>query len=759
LAALGLFTVSILTVVRAVILAEEPPAAKAPQEAKLADPEQAKLPPDPRTAPLKDLNGYFPFSPPKTLPEWEKRKAELKRQLQIAVGLWPMPPHDQPPVATIHGAVDRPEYTVERVYFESLPGHYVTGSLYRPKNAVQKRPAVLCPHGHWNNGRFYAASDADMKQQLANGAEQFEIGGRYPLQSRCVQLARMGCVVFFYDMVGYADSQQIPQAIAHGFKQRRPEMEGKENWGFFSAQAELRQQSIMGLQTWNSIRALDWLSSLPDVDASRIGVTGASGGGTQTFILCALDDRPAAAFPAVMVSTAMQGGCTCENCCYLRVGTGNIELAGLIAPRPLGMTAADDWTKEMETKGYPQLRELYALYGKTDNVRLFPFLQYGHNYNSPSRHAMYGFFHEHLNLRANEPIVEKDFQPLTTAEMTVWDDKHPQPAGDPEAERATIRELTKRDGEALKPIFEIRDEKGLGKFREMVGGAVRGMVGREDLDSDVRIWPAVRVDEVRLSELDKNIGAVRTRLKDMDGRELFDIYEFIAKGSKRNNSVVIWLSTANNKAAFTDFEKGVIRPEVKDLLDSGFNVITTNFRSSDLVHNAQYITPRVQGDRDFAGYTYGYNLTEVSREISNVLQLVSMQEQAKQARVVTRIILYSEPGTAHIAAAARAIAGDKIAAAVIQTDGFRFANVERYDDPNFWPGAVKYGDLPAILALSAPQPLLVFGEGGDDARIAAERKAVQNAYRAAGKEGNVIFSSAKPEAAAKEALEWLEKLK
>ena len=69
------------------------------------------------------------------------------------------------------------------------------------------------------------------------------------------------------------------------------------------------------------------------------------------------------AVPAVMVSTAMQGGCTCENCCYLRVGTGNIELAGLIAPRPLCCLAADDWTHEIMTKGLPELKKVYGLYG------------------------------------------------------------------------------------------------------------------------------------------------------------------------------------------------------------------------------------------------------------------------------------------------------------------------------------------------------------------------------------------------------------
>src|SRR5690606_38873375 len=116
-------------------------------------------------------------------------------------------------------------------------------------------------------------------------------------------------------------------------------------------------------------------------DPDRVAVTGASGGGTQTFILAAIDDRVDLAFPAVMVSTAMQGGCTCENCSLLRVGTGNIEFAALFAPKPQGMTAADDWTKEMETKGFPELQRLYAMLGAEENVMLLSATQFGHNYN------------------------------------------------------------------------------------------------------------------------------------------------------------------------------------------------------------------------------------------------------------------------------------------------------------------------------------------------------------------------------------------
>ena len=151
-------------------------------------------------------------------------------------------------------------------------------------------------------------------------------------------------------MIGYADSVQISFDLAHRFAKQRPEMNTTENWGLFSPPAEAHLQSVMGLQTWNSIRALDFLLSLPDVDSERIGCSGASGGGTQTFILSAIDPRVKLAFPAVMVSMAMQGGCTCENACDLRVGTGNVEFAALFAPKPLGLTAADDWTKEMPAK-------------------------------------------------------------------------------------------------------------------------------------------------------------------------------------------------------------------------------------------------------------------------------------------------------------------------------------------------------------------------------------------------------------------------
>jgi hypothetical protein len=114
-------------------------------------------------------------------------------------------------------------------------------------------------------------------------------------------------MVFHYDMQGSADGGSFTHELIHRFAKQRPELSTPERWGLFSAQSELRCINALGIQTWNSIRAVDWLTSRDDCDETRLAVTGASGGGTQTFMLAALDQRITAAFPAVMVSTAMQG--------------------------------------------------------------------------------------------------------------------------------------------------------------------------------------------------------------------------------------------------------------------------------------------------------------------------------------------------------------------------------------------------------------------------------------------------------------------
>jgi dienelactone hydrolase len=699
-------------------------------------------PQDARLGPLKDLNGYFPFTPATSKEEWAPRAAAVRRRILVANGLWPMPERTSPN-AVVHGKVDRDTYTIERVYLESYPGHFVTGSLYRPKGKEGKLPAVLSPHGHWANGRFYDAGIDQARKDIVAGAERFENGGRSPMQARCVQLARMGCVVFHYDMIGRADSQQLSEQLAHGFTKQRPEFDGRENWGFYSTQAELRLQSIMGLQTYNSIRALDWLSELPDVDPARIGVTGASGGGTQTFMLVAIDERPAAAFPAVMVSTAMQGGCTCENCSLLRVGTGNVEFAALTAPRPLGMTGANDWTRELDTKGFPELKQHYANLGVPDQVIAKVLPQFGHNYNFVSREVMYQFFNRQLGLNLPEPVIEEDFQLSTVPEMTVWDDVHPRPPSGPEYERSLIKQMTEASDRQISALTPS-DATSLARFREVVGGGVDILIGRELPAADSLEYESLWGDEK--PEYKQENALVRNKAA---GEELPVV---ILHPPTWNKRVVIWIHEKGKDGLFAS--DGSPAAEVKALLAAGSAVI-----GADLLYQGEFVTGaaplaearRVDNPREFAGYTLGYNPALFAQRVHDILTLISFASGYAGEKPAVELLGLG-PMAGPWVAAARAQAGEAVARAAIDTGGFRFgANVSGIRDLQFLPGGAKYGDLPGILALSAPGTLWLADQGPMAPGL------VSAAYTAAGAGGKLHTFDGPPAERLAAAIGWLSK--
>ncbi|MFM7056665.1 MAG: alpha/beta hydrolase family protein [Planctomycetota bacterium] len=684
--------------------AAAPAAALLPSEilfsSLLASPPTA-LPADARLQALKDLNGYFPFTPSATSAEWAARRDAVIRQIKVALGLWPMP--ERPPIqAVVHGRVEREDYTVDRVYFESSPGLLVTGSLYLPKAASASpdgtRPTILCPHGHWASGRFHDHGDGELKNQLQSGGETDPVGGRHPLQARCVQLARMGCMVFLYDMLGYADGSSLTQQLAHGFAKQRPELSRPDHWGLFSAQSELRCLNAMGLQTWNSIRALDWITSRPDCDRARIGCTGASGGGTQTFILTALDDRVAAAFPAVMVSTAMQGGCTCENASYLRVNTGNIEFAALAAPRPIAMTGADDWTVEIESKGFPELKRHYALLGAPDNVHA-KYMKFPHNYNLPSRLMMYDFFNRTLNLKV-AAIAERPYVPLTQQEATVFGDGHPAPDRSEAAEVALLRSL---DAASQKQIAALTPNApaSLDEFRRVIGGALDVMIGRG-------LPPA---GSTRFEKQDQSVAAGVTRFTGRlqlaaHAEELPCLWLL---PDAWNQQAVLWID-GFGKSTLSGPD-GTPIPPVASLLKAGFAVGSIDLLlTGEFTADGQPVkeSPRVNNPREFAGYTFGYNHPLFAQRVHDILTLLS--STVFHERQPRKVHLVGLNGAAPHAIAAAAIAGKQLASLAVDTHGFRFAAITEIRDPNLLPGAVKYGDLPALLALCAPLPTAVAGE-------------------------------------------------
>jgi len=323
---------------------------------------------DGRLTDIPNTDTHFTLPTYASRADWEKRAAHLRKQILSSAGLLPLP-RKTPLNPQVFGKIDRPDYTIEKVLIETMPGYYLGGNLYRPKGKAGPFPGIASPHGHWNYGRL----------------EHTNLGS---MPARGVNLARQGYVVLIYDMVGYNDTMQTP----HAFRGPRELL-----WGF----------GPLGLQLWNSIRVVDFLQSLPDVDANKIGATGASGGGTQTFLLAAVDDRVKFTAPVNMISSMMQGGSPCENAPGLRFDTNNMELAALTAPRPMLMVSATgDWTKNTLVEEYPSLRQIYRLYGAQDKLEGVQF-DFPHNYNKESREAVYRYFAKHV-LHAADPYEYKE---------------------------------------------------------------------------------------------------------------------------------------------------------------------------------------------------------------------------------------------------------------------------------------------------------------------------------------------------------------
>src|ERR1044071_6126965 len=571
---------------------------------------EGKLPNDTRLEPLKDLDGYFPFTPPASAAAWEKRAERVRRQILVSQGLWPMPTKT-PLNPVIHGKIDRGEYTVEKVYFESAPGFFVTGNLYRPKNVSGKSPGVLFAHGHWADARLSESTDDELHREIANGEERFEEGGRSRFQSMCVQLARMGCVVWHWDMLGNADSQQLSMELVHGFKTQRPEMNTAERWGLYSPQAEAHLQSIMGLQTLNAIRSLDFVLGLPEVDPARVAITGASGGGTQTMLLAAVDPRVTLSFPAVMVSTAMQGGCTCENASLLRVNTGNVEFAGLFAPKPQGMTCANDWTKEMATKGFPELKQLYALLGAPNNVMLKRGEHFPHTYNAVARSAFYTWLTHHLKLGQKDRVIERDYEPLKREQLTVWDEQHPAPkADDPDFERHLLRQL---HDDAQKQL--AAEQTSPERFRKTYGGAF-------DIILDGELAEAGEVEWAETQKSDRgswteSIGLLRNKTYHEELPAVFCVPK------QGNGHTVVWLGDAGKSSLFAP--GGSLQPDLAKLVQSGATVVGV-----DLLYQGEFLAdgkpltqkPRVKNPREAGAYTFGYNHALFVHRVHDVLSAV-----------------------------------------------------------------------------------------------------------------------------------------
>ena len=577
---------------------------------------------------------------------WEERAAFLRKQILSSAGLLPMP-NKNPLRAEVFGKLDRDGYSVEKVLLETYPGFYLGGNLYRPRGKQGPFPAIVSPHGHWAYGRL-------------------ENQGLVSVPGRCINLAMQGFVVFSYDMIGYNDTNQAPH-----------------HWG--EPRHELWSVGPMGWQLWNSIRAVDFVTSLPDVDANRIGATGASGGGTQTFLLMAVDPRIRAAAPVNMISATMQGG-VCENAPNLRVGgnndTSNMVIGALMAPRPLLLVSATgDWTRNTPNEEYPAIRSIYSLLGAEESVQQQQ-VDEQHNYNKQSREAVYRFFGEKL-LGTQGPVPEKRFQVEQLGDLLALHGRQ-RPAN-----AVTFEELlanwisdSKRNVEQLRP----RDRESLEKARSAF---------QERLSFSAHVSDPAPPDVIS----QKIEGALA-------GEALL-----LGRKGKEDRVPALWLTPRrqNAKAAPTL----IAHPEgiawarasaqsgdglVRRILDGGGSVLAV-----DLFQTGSARAPRERTNRAFTVF----NQTDDAHRLQDILTALAYL-RARTNATATNLAGLELAGVWAYFARALSSYPVNLAADLSQ---FRVDSDEEYLQRFFIPGLRKAGDFRAASVLNSRGRLLVHNTG------------------------------------------------
>ncbi len=615
---------------------------------------------DRRVSEVRHLDLKYSIPVYTTKSDWMRRAEHLRQQILTSAGLSPMPPRTAIK-AQVFDRIDRGDYTIEKVFFESLPGFYVTGNLYRPKNVRTRVPAVLCPHGHWTYGRLENTSTASIPIRAAN-------------------FARLGMVAFTYDMVGYDDSVAISHKFAGGHRE-----------GFDAA--ALWSVNLLGLQLWNSIRSLDFLLTLPEVDSERIGSTGASGGATQTFLHAAIDDRVKVAAPVNMISSIMQGGSLCENAPNLRIDTNNMELGALMAPRPMLMVSATgDWTRNTLTVEYPAVRSIYRLLDADEDLHAIQ-LNAPHNYNQESREAVYGWFaHYLLGQPGKAPLKEKSTSVASLPEMLVFFGR-PRPERELD-ENGLLDSLVAR---ARRQFAEAlpRDPGALDRFRRTYGENLKySLMAEYPNVGDVLMTRSqgsplaaggLASEDVLLSR--------RGRGDRVQGR-------LWAPRDARNPRAAVLMVTPSSDFGLRDEAS---RHLIERMVGAGRPVLVVQCFSS---------ISRPQNDFKF--FTT-YNRTDEANRVQDVLTAIAFLRERYPS---SRLGVLAEGSAGLWALLARSVA-PQIDRMAVDVDGFDGTSDEAFLKLLPIPGIRRAGDFTTAVLVAPFDPLLVYNTKGrfDTAQI------------------------------------------
>lgn len=614
-----------------------------------------------------------------TLAQWTARREHLRRQILWAAGLWPEPERT-PLHPRISGRIEHEDYTVEKVAFESRPGFYVTGNLYRPKGAGPRScPGVLNPHGHAATGRL---NDTEIASY----------------QARAITFARMGCVALIWDMVDYNDSAL---QLWGSYQEKNYWDVHNKPWGHDPGRRTLWNVNALGLQLWNSIRALDFLCTLPEVDPERLGCTGESGGGTQTFLLAAVDERVKVSAPVCMVSAYMQGGCNCENAPCLRLDTCNVDFGAMMAPRPLLLVnSAQDWTRHTPQVEFPAIQRVYELYGAADRVAQVQF-DAPHGYSLDMRNAVYPWFARWLSLSLPAGFKEPPYQPERKEDLLVFLHNVPENAiRSHEALVDSVIAEMSRQTRALAP----ETPEALRADRETLGEGLRLSVGLRPLRADELGYE--RSGEAVLGDLRGEAGLLR------ESRRGTQVPVWVFRPQKTPDGCVL-LAHGDGRAALANKVR-----LIRECLERGQVVFVPELFGIGEARPAEEIARK----RGTTRYFTTFNRTDDGERIHDLAVALSycrwhgFEGQAPRS---TSAVAFGKAGPWLAVAGAVGIDSaegeDAQIRFVLDMNRFDATTEASYLADLYVPGILRAGGLANAVALLAPHPLLLWnlGEGLD----------------------------------------------
>jgi dienelactone hydrolase len=310
--------------------------------------------------------------------DWLQRRPRLQEEYLYMLGLWPLPPRTHLS-ATITRSMPGQGFVVDMIHYQSRPGLYVTGNLYRPAAVKpgERLPAVLYVCGHTARGRN---------------------GNKTAYQSHGMWFARHGYVCLVLDTLQLGEIAATHKGVYN---------DGR--WWWYS-----RGYTPAGVECWNGVRGIDYLASRPDVDPNRVAVTGISGGGAATYWIAAADERAKVAvavsgmadLPTYVSHQIINRHCDCMFM-YNAFGWPWTRIAMLIAPRPLLFVNSNQdqiFPMDANDRIINLLERFYALFGAGDRVDAVVSVG-GHAYREDLRQAAYRFINTHMK---NDPRTVTD---------------------------------------------------------------------------------------------------------------------------------------------------------------------------------------------------------------------------------------------------------------------------------------------------------------------------------------------------------------